>query len=210
MTPSDRPKIRWPAKLRQELIRQLYQADARGLVDEDLIDKVAYALLSRCQAIRMVLAGQVRCPLCGRVFIAGDAGPADEPVRCTQPGCPWWTTRREYRESWTKGDFLPRRALPAADTFIDQFSQARTPRERMVQIDQLLHAFHCDLKTNAPVRAFANNLIEGSHWDVVRFLDELSLGPQTSPDAEQAKQEWRQKVKTMAALRGCRPDDAQG
>ena len=73
----------------------------------------------------------------------------------------------------------------------------------MVQIDQLIHAFHWDAKADAPVRALGNNLIEGKHWDVVAFLDRLSLGSQTLADAEAVKQEWRRKVKTMAAMRGC-------
>jgi hypothetical protein len=49
-----------------------------------------------------------------------------------------------------------------------------------------------------------NNLIEGKHWDVVAFLDRLSLGAQTRPDAEAVKQEWRRKVKVMASMRACR------
>jgi hypothetical protein len=204
--PPDRPKIRWPPKLRQAIIWQLYQSDAKGIADAELVDKVGYALLSRCASLCMVLAGQVRCPLCGRVFDWGDEVKfQDEPIRCPQVGCGWWTTRREYRASWSKGCFMAHRALVPINTFLEQFGQVRSPREKMVLIDQLIHAFHWDAKANAPVRAVASNLIEGSHWDVVAFLDRLSLGPQTRPDTSQAKQEWRQNVKIMARLRGCRP-----
>jgi hypothetical protein len=198
---SERPKIRWAPKLRQELVWQLYQADAKGLIDEDLIDKAGYALLSRCHGLRMVLAGEVRCPVCGRVFVVtGEDGPADAMVRCPGSGCTWWTTREEYRVSHSKGDFIAHRALPPVQGYIEQFGQARSARERMMQIDRLIHAFHWDAKADAPVRAVGNNLIEGKHWDVVAFLDRLSLGAQTRPDAEAVKQEWRRKVKVMAAM----------
>ena len=68
----------------------------------------------------------------------------------------------------------------------------------------MIHSFHWDAKAEAPVRAVGNNLIEGKHWDVVAFLDRLSLGTQTQPDAETVKQKWRRKVKVMATMRACK------
>ncbi|HEY3341750.1 MAG TPA: hypothetical protein VGK81_07020, partial [Anaerolineae bacterium] len=58
----------WAPRVKQNLIRRLYETDARGIYDEELIDEVGYALLARCEAfIAAVEAsrGKVTCPACG-------------------------------------------------------------------------------------------------------------------------------------------------
>src|SRR5205823_4480926 len=43
--------VRWTPRLRPEKLCRLYETDARGILDEDLVDEVAYALYSRCESI---------------------------------------------------------------------------------------------------------------------------------------------------------------
>jgi hypothetical protein len=62
----------------------------------------------------------------------------------------------------------------------------------MVCIDQLIHSFHISLRTGKASRSFSNNLIEGSHDQVVEFLDRLS-GQSGGVD----KDEWRTEVQNM-------------
>ena len=62
--------IRWSPKLRPEKLQRLYETDARGIVDEELIDEVGYTLYSRCDSILTVteaFAGRLKCPGCGFV-----------------------------------------------------------------------------------------------------------------------------------------------
>ncbi len=47
-------QIQWAPKVRRDLIRRLYQNDAHGLVDDDLINAVGFALYQRCESILMV------------------------------------------------------------------------------------------------------------------------------------------------------------
>jgi hypothetical protein len=47
-------RMRWARKVSQAKIRQLYQADAMGIVDEELIDKVGTALYACCQSILLI------------------------------------------------------------------------------------------------------------------------------------------------------------
>jgi hypothetical protein len=56
----------------------------------------------------------------------------------------------------------------------------------------LIHAFHISLRTGQYNRSFANNLIEGSHQQVVDFLDRLS-----AKSGGVDKDEWRGKVAQM-------------
>ena len=43
--------VRWASRVNPATIRRLYETDARGIVDEDLIDEVGFALYARCQSI---------------------------------------------------------------------------------------------------------------------------------------------------------------
>jgi hypothetical protein len=43
--------IEWASRVNPGAIRRLYETDARGIVDEEQIDDVGYALYWRCQSI---------------------------------------------------------------------------------------------------------------------------------------------------------------
>jgi hypothetical protein len=66
----------------------------------------------------------------------------------------------------------------------------------MICIDQLIHSFHISLRTGQATRSFANNLIEGSHEQVLEFLDRLSA----KPDGVD-KNQWRTEVNQMLSRR---------
>ena len=41
---------RWAPRVRRSKIRRLYETDALGIYDDELIDDVGYALLARCRS----------------------------------------------------------------------------------------------------------------------------------------------------------------
>lgn len=45
-------EIRWARRVRPEKIRALYALDAKGIVDEHLINEIGYAMYARCLRIR--------------------------------------------------------------------------------------------------------------------------------------------------------------
>ena len=88
-------KISWSPKIRQAKIRQLYQNDALGAVDEILVEEVGLSLLHRCRSIWLVTRREVECPRCGTVFPLREPGtwkmlPGVQ--TCPTPGCGWETT----------------------------------------------------------------------------------------------------------------------
>lgn len=186
-------KIRWAPRLSQAKVWQLYQSDARGLLDEELLAEVGFILLQRCASIDRVTRGEVECPRCGRVFAVREPGQwvrRGGSIPCPA-GCGWSTTAEVYAASWRHRDLLAARAVPALDTYLRDYPCAGTPQERMVCIDRLIHAFHWDSELELPNRAFANNLIEGKFEDVVALLDRLSaIDPA-------AKQHWRETIDVM-------------
>ncbi len=190
-----RERIRWAPKLRQELIWELYQNDARGTLDEELLADAGYRLLQRCRSIQLATGRGVECPRCGAAFRLAES----EPWRlltgehaCPTPGCGWFTTPEEWHNSWRHQDLLGMAALPAIQAYLADYPRAATPEARMLCIDLLIHAFHVSLRDGQAGRSFANNLIEGSHQQVVELLDRLFALPGGTD-----KEAWRAQVDLM-------------
>ena len=192
-------KIFWSPKIRQSKIWQLYQNDARGTVDEVLVEEVGLSLLHRCQSIWLVTERKVECPRCGTLFTLCEPGswktlPGVQ--TCPMPGCGWETTAEEWHESWKHRELLGTAAMGAVTTYLHDYPPAKNTKEQMVCIDQLVHSFHISLQTGGLNRSFANNLIEGSHDQVVGFLDRLSA----ITDGVD-KDQWRAQVGEMFSRR---------
>ena len=192
-------KISWSPKIRQSKIRQLYQNDARGTVDEILVEDVGLGLLDRCRSIWLVTRREVECPRCSATFSVCEPDswktlPGIQ--RCPTPGCGWKTTADEWHEFWKHRELLGTAAMDAIETYLQDYPRARRTEERMVCIDQLIHSFHISLRTGKFNRSFANNLIEGSHDQVVAFLDQLS-----AKTGGVDKEQWRAEIKSMYKTR---------
>ncbi len=192
-------KISWSSKIRPAKIWQLYQNDALGAVDEVLVEDVGLSLLQRCHSIRLVTRREVECPRCGTVFQVSEPGSwkmLPGVLSCPTPGCGWETTAEHWRESWKHRDLLGTAVMQAVETYLHESPRARKTEEQMVCIDQLIHTFHRNMQSGKPGRSFANNLIEGSHDQVVELLDRLSA----KPDGVD-KEQWRAEVDRMYARR---------
>lgn len=193
-------KIRWAPKVRQALIWQLYQNDAAGMVEEDLVADVGYRLEQRCRSIHTATNRSVECPRCGTVFILEEVGEwrlLPGPHFCPSPECGWQTTAEDWHNSWRHRDLLGAAAMDAVQTYLRDYPRARSDPERMLCIDNLIHAFHVSLQTGQAGRSFANNLIEGSHKQVVELLDRLFSLP-----GGVDKERWRGEVSQMWKRRG--------
>ncbi len=189
--PPARDRIRWAKRLRPELLGRLYESDARGFRDLELCEEVGSVLHARCEAFRLVAAGEVACPACGTAFAVARRGVS----ACPTAGCDWQTDAASYAESIRNHYAATGRALDAYETFRRGWPGARRYPEKIVLIDQLIHAFHLDEKTGRPAKSVASKLLEGNKKDVVRFLDQLSA---SDPEAKEA---WRRTVATTLDAR---------
>lgn len=70
-----RSEVRWSPRVPKGKIRRLYESDARGLLDDELLDDVGIALLLRCQDILMVVGAR--------------QGSAPRRARTTRKGTAW-------------------------------------------------------------------------------------------------------------------------
>lgn len=199
-----RPRIRWAPRLDPRRLRRLYAQEARGLAPAALIDDVGLALLLRCESILLVSARKVRCPACeperttDYALRPPDGGPSPGAAQpCPHDGCDWGVTWREYHASWSKRHLFGGKAVTAFRTFAESFPRAREPRRRLLLIDQVLHSFHWDLRAGAPNRLAANNLVEGSHRQVLELLEELGRERHATQ-----RSRWRRDVARMLHRRG--------
>ena len=195
------PGVSWPSRVRRELIGRLYASDAMGVHDERLIDEVGYALLVRCIAITHVTDafahGRVHCPLCAGVF-----DHAHEELAC--PHCTWRTTWKAYHKTFRgKKLYGP---VEIFKPFIEAFSRAKTPGDKMVAIDQMLHTFHHQL-TRYPTAPAAKNVLEGNIQDIVDFLNTLSYGENSTPQILAMRETYARTLKRSAAGGMPQPQD---
>ena len=213
MSPSNRLPT-WAARVPKSKIRRLYETDAKGIYDEDLIDEVGYGLLARCEsfiAANRARAGELPCPECARPVRR------QEVLSCP---CGWELPWADYFKT------IQHKQLSGAgpvleqfQDFVNAFPSARTPRKKVLLIDRLIHAFHWYCKTNGPTRPVAVNLIEGRLGEVVAFLDRLSYSHKSTPGTSENLAEWNHNIEVnrgwypsrrKAEARPLRPAEADG
>lgn len=182
-------EVRWARRVPKDKIRRLYTLDAKGIVDEELIDDVGYSIYARCESIRLVTeahAGRVTCPRCAAA-IERPHGDKEAPLGCE---CGWETRWGEYLKSYQRKQLFGGNAFPAFQEFLERWSKARTPRDKLLAIDWLIHA--CHLPANFPwARPAATNLIEGTASELAAFLDELAYGDGSTPGLGETREAWQ-------------------
>ena len=204
----DGPKeVSWAPRVRQMDISRLYETEAQGRIDTDLLDEVGIALYARCESFCLSCEAynwRVHCPRCDTV-IAHHRRP-EVILQCT---CGWQTTWQAYFNT------IQHKQLSGGGMVVDLFrtyqqsyQAAATPREKMLAIDALLHGFHMMLALPRwglaekwiEGRGVAVNLIEGSLYEVSAFLDALNYGANTLPELLAERQRWRLAVARSAHI----------
>jgi hypothetical protein len=171
--PDDKnPAIKWAPRIAPEVIRRLYREDASGVVRPELIDDVGYALLMRCETIQRVT--ERLCPKCGSPMDGVFASEVrTRAIKCT--GCGFQTTWEHYHRSYKKDRVHGGRAYPWFLDYLKAFPTCRTPQEKMVCIDRLIHATHGALE-DIYTKPAAENLIRGKWQEIKAVLDDLAYG----------------------------------
>jgi hypothetical protein len=182
-------------------LKRLYEQDALGVVDEELIDKVGHRLYERCRDCVIVGDAQVGrryvCPTCGGEAACSGAGDA-RVLRCSP--CRWTCTWPEFHRSWRHHELAGPSDLH--EEFIASWGRARSAREKMLAIDRIIHRWHREEGSDDPRgvgRPLGVNLIEGNRKQVIGFLERLSAGEQhdrwsTVHERVKAKvREWKQR-----------------
>lgn len=184
----------WAPRVKPYLIRRLYESDAQGLLDEQLVNEVGWALYSRCDSFLRAKAaqeGQVHCPVCDSSI--RHSRQANEVMRCSF--CGWECTVRAYLETIKNQQLVGGPEVAALfQEYIDRFPRSKEPAEKMVCIDGLIHGFHHFLTSGRTRRPVGVNLIDGHLEFVVDFLNRLSYGPGSTPGTQETYATWRENI----------------
>ena len=140
-------RFHWARRVSRRDIQRLYESDARGLLDEELLDQVHYAIYARvCDMFEVREAqqtGRVKCRACGapipQPYRMGTRN-KNNVLKCDQ--CGWQVTCGEFYDSYTGGSMLPGSVADLFETYLARFPKARTPSDKMLLVDWLIHQFH--------------------------------------------------------------------
>jgi hypothetical protein len=186
---ADLDKFHWAGKVSRRDIQRLYESEAKGLLDEDLLDQLMVSIYVRIGDMFEVREaqklGRVKCRSCkayiSQPYVMG--GPnKNNPLVCDQ--CGWQTTCGEFYASYTGKDMLPGSRTELFQEFLERFPTAHTPQEKMLLLDWLIHAFH--VQSGVSSRLVAMNVIQGSRDQLVELLTKLAA----KEDGVSAKESW--------------------
>ena len=192
---SGNQKPHWAPKVSQAKVRLLYERDAQGIIDPDLIDEVGWALWDRCDSILIVTAahhGHVLCPICGTVIEREHPWSDNESIECAT--CGWHMLWATYHQTYRSKQLFGANAVAIFENYHKVFPDTQAANEKMLLIDQLIHAFHMGLKEIG--RPVAANLIEGSLKDVIHFLDKLTSSEASATGIGDSRTAWKQTLAT--------------
>src|SRR5260370_19635440 len=99
---NDLAEVRWAPRVNPHKIRRLYDTHARGIVDDELIEEVGFALYSRGKSILIATeahAGRVQCPRCGNIVPTSRIGTPFSSASSARGGCDGVTILRPIRTS---------------------------------------------------------------------------------------------------------------
>lgn len=166
----------WAPRAAPEQIRLLFESDARGFLDEELLDEVGYRLAARCKDILQVseaLAGRAACRKCSQAIPRLRCNRPDEDDEMLQcPRCGWHVTWGAYFQSISGRKLRGGEVVHVYREFVDRFAQAQTARDKILAIDRLIHEFHTNL--GKPTKPVAVTVISGSSQAVKQLIEDLA------------------------------------
>ena len=178
-------QFNWCRKISRNNLLRLYENEAKGMIDEALLDEVGYAFYARCKQAHdariCMERGEILCHYCGTVLKAGRASPtgsvitrrdnSNVPVRCA---CGYSYTYREYRRSYMAVNMPGNRAAPVFEHFERKWPTCRDAVQKMLLIDWLIHECHVTLMSGAKGKSVCENLIQGTRKQITELIEKLA------------------------------------
>jgi hypothetical protein len=203
MMNADSTKIRESRRVPRDKIRRLYESDAHGMLDGELLDDVGYAIFARCQDIIEISEagrGKVKCWNCGNIIMRREGkrrtfvghgtvllGGKTELLKCSE--CSWQITWGDYGKRWSGKRLGDGGAVHIFESFVRQWPSARSPSAKLRLIDNLIHEFHV-VQEGAFGAPLGVNVIQGTAKDVAELINSLAYGTGSTPGLQETRQLW--------------------
>ena len=186
-------KFHWAKRVSRRDIQRLYESDARGMLDEELLDQLTFAIHVRVSDMFEVReaqqTGRVKCRECGATVpqpYRMGAPNKNNPLKCDQ--CGWEVTCGELYDSYTGKSMLPGSVTDLFETYMQRFPNAKTTQEKMLLIDWLIHQFH--VNQGVARKPVGENVIQGTTEQIAHLLETLANGP-GSTQGLASTDDWR-------------------
>ena len=164
--------FRWAPRVPRNKLQRLYESDARGMLDTELLDEVGYSMYARClqakEEYMLMESGKIKCHNCHNILKAGP-----KLSICT---CGYQYIYRDYRRSFRANNMPTGGAAHIFDEFINKWERANTGIEKMRLIDWLIHEFHINLLSGSKGRFVGINLIQGNKFQIKDLIINLAYG----------------------------------
>ncbi len=165
-------KFKWCKKVSRNDLLRLYQGEAKGLLDEALLDEIGYTFFTRCRqskdALPLLNQGRILCHHCGAVLKSSGY------ASITHCECGYCYSYREYRRSFNANNMPAHRAQPIFDAFVEKWPGLTSVKEKMMLIDWLIHKCHVTLMSGEQGRSVCVNFIEGTSAQLRDMLEMLA------------------------------------
>lgn len=161
-------KYRWSPKLSRQMLKRLYENDAKGFSDENLVDEVGYTLYARCLQGRderlLIESGKLKCHHCDEILQIESMG------KLLECSCGYQYIFRDYMRSFRTENMPSGAATAIFNAFIENWTRANGYAQKMRLIDWLVHEFHTNLNSGVKGRFVGINLIEGTKKQIADLI----------------------------------------
>jgi len=178
-------QFKWCKKISRNDLLRLYESEAAGMLDEELLDEVGFAFYTRCkqahEARSCMESGKILCHHCGAAPEAGRVSPTGSTlvknanknliISCE---CGYTYTYREYRRSYMAVNMPGNRAAPIFEYFEQKWPGCKDASQKMLLIDWLIHECHVTLMSGSQGKSVCENLIEGTRKQITELILKLA------------------------------------
>ena len=195
-------KIRWSKRVEPQKIRRLYESDAQGMLDEDLLDDVGYGFYVCCRELLELgeaVRGRIKCRNCGAIIVRQtvDGRFSRDPAELlTCDECSWQVACGDYHKSLLRTEpggpeLCAEEQL--AEVFVQKWPRARSPRQKLLLIDELIHEFHMHYRAVGSPLGWS--VVRATGRQLIELLDDLAYGPGSTQGLEETRRVWSAQLK---------------
>ncbi len=167
-------QFKWCKKASRNDLLRLYQGEAKGMLDEELLDEIGFTFYARCKqahdARNCMEKGNILCLNCGAVVKANHTYD-NQPMYCE---CGYSYTYREYRRSYMAVNMPGNRATPIFESFEQKWPGCQDATQKMLLIDWLIHECHVTIMSGEMGKSVCENLIEGTRKQITDLIIKLA------------------------------------
>jgi hypothetical protein len=165
-------KYRWSPPVSRDKIKRLYESDAKGLINSELLDDIGFAIYTRClqgqEECELMDMGKIKCHNCGEILNYSSGI-----ITCK---CSYQYMYRDYRRSFRANNMPTGGAAHIFNKFISEWPRMKSESEKMLLIDWLIHEFHINLLSGSKGRFVGINLIQGTKAQIKDLILSLAYG----------------------------------